>query len=301
MATAHHPNASKIRRGFIASVLLVGFVGGMVLTSASVKVEASSLFGGLRSAGEAAFIAGHRGDRSTAPENTMPSLQAALDGPMDFVEVDIQLTKDSVPVLMHDTFVNRTTDGEGRVSDFTYAEIRKLDAGAWYSPTYAGTHVPTLESLLSALQSKQAEGASKKALLELKGFWSLDNVTIVTDLISDYDVGTRVIMSSFDTSTIDHVREVDNTLPRAIITSTLPNDPVAYARLYGAIALIVNKSAVEKEPWVVDRMHRAGLGVMLYTLNRKAKWERAVELGVDGIITDKPLHLDRWISRSNER
>lgn len=298
MATAHHPNASRKRRAFIVSVLLVGFVGGMVLTAASAKVEASSLFGGLRSAGEAGFIAGHRGDRSTAPENTMPALQAALDGPMDFVEADIQLTKDRVPVLMHDTFVNRTTDGDGRVSDFTYAEIRELDAGAWYAPEFAGTRVPTLESLLSALQAKQTEGASKKALLELKGFWSLDNVTIVTDLIAHYDVGTRVIMSSFDTSTLDRVREVDNTLPRAIITSTLPNDPVAYAELYGAIALIVNRSAVEKEPWVVDRMHRAGLGIILYTLNSKAKWERAVELGVDGIITDKPLHLDRWISRS---
>lgn len=298
MTTAQHRNAPALRRVIIATVLLVAFVGGMVLASATVKVEATSLFGGLRASGEPGFVAGHRGDRSTAPENTMPALQAALDGPMDFVETDIQMTKDGVPVLMHDTFVNRTTNGEGRVSDLTFAQIRTLDAGAWYSPAYAGTRVPKLESLLSALQAKQAEGNAKKALLELKGYWSLEQVTIVTDLIASYGVRELVFMSSFDTSSIDHVRQVDPSLPRAIITKTLPNDPVAYAELYGAIALIVNQKAVQEQPWVVDRMHRAGLGIIVYTLNNKAKWEQALALGVDGVITDKPHHLDRWLARS---
>lgn len=298
MTTAHHPRGSFARRGVIAGVLLAGFVGGMVLIPATAKVEASSLFGGLRAAGQPGFIAAHRGDRSTAPENTMPAFQAALDDTMDFVEADIQLTNDGVPVLMHDTFVNRTTNGEGRVSDFTFAEIQRLDAGSWYSPLFRNTRVPSLESLLSALQAKRAEGQPKKALLELKGYWNLEDVTIVTDLIAAYDVGHLVIVSSFDTSTIDRVREADSSLARAIITRTLPNDPVGFADLYGAIALIVNQSAVEAEPWSVDRMHRAGLGIILYTLNSKAAWERALDLGVDGIITDKPSRLDRWLSRA---
>ncbi|MEO7349059.1 MAG: glycerophosphodiester phosphodiesterase family protein [Terrimesophilobacter sp.] len=301
MATAQHPNARTLRRGIVASALVVGLVGGMVLASATTRVEASSLFGGLRSAGEAAFIAGHRGDRSSAPENTMPAFNAAFDSSMDFIEADIQLTKDNVPVMMHDTFVNRTTNGQGRVRDFTYSEIHKLDAGAWYSPTFQGTHVPKLESLLSLLQAKTAEDNPKKALLELKGFWSLEEVWIVTDLIAKYRVGNVVIMSSFDPVTIDHIHEVDNTLPLAIITNNLPTDPVAYAKLYGAVALIVNQSAVENDPWVVDRMHRSGLGIILYTLNSKAAWERALRLGVDGIITDRPGHLDHWLSRSTAR
>lgn len=301
MATAHYPNASRVRRGILVSVLLVGFVGGMVLASATAKVEASSLFGGLRSVGEAAFVVGHRGDRSSAPENTMPALQAALNGPMDFVETDIQLTQDNVPVLMHDSFVNRTTNGEGRVSDFTYAELQKLDAGSWYSPLFRDTRVPTLESLLSALQAKEASGTPKKALLELKGYWNLDKVTIVTDLIANYGVGNLVILSSFDPLTIDHVGQVDNTLPRAIITRTLPSDPVAFADLYGAIALIVNKKAVDEEPLIVDRMHRAGLGIIIYTVNTKAAWSSALELGVDGIITDRPITLDSWLARAGAK
>jgi glycerophosphoryl diester phosphodiesterase len=282
-------------------MLLAAFVGGMVLAPVTAKVEASSLFGGLRAAGQPAFIAAHRGDRSSAPENTMPAFQAALDGTMDFVEADIQLTKDNVPVLMHDTFVNRTTNGDGRVSDFTLDGLQELDAGAWYSPSFRNTRVPTLESLLTALQATKDEDVPKKALLELKGYWDLNETKIVTDLIDAYDVGKLVIVSSFDVSTIDHVRQADNTLARAIITPTLPNDPVAYADLYGAIALIVNQTAVEAEPWSVDRMHRAGLGIILYTLNTKAAWERALHLGVDGIITDKPSRLDLWLSRAVAR
>lgn len=295
MATAHHPNVSLARRGIIVTSILAGLVLALVLSPDSSRVQASGLFGGLRSPGEASFIAGHRGDRADAPENTMPALLAALDGPMGFVETDIRLSSDGVPVLMHDAFVNRTTNGNGRVSDFTFAQLRRLDAGAWFSPEFAGTRVPKLEELLSALQAGQATGAQKKALLELKGYWTEDEVRIVTDLIAQYDVGGLVILSGFDTSTLEHLRKVDPMLPRAIITSSLPSDPVGFARLYGAIAIITNHSAVEADRWVVDRLHRAGLGIVLYTLNTKAKWQAAVDLGVDGIITDRPNRLDRWL------
>ncbi|GAA3746953.1 glycerophosphodiester phosphodiesterase family protein [Leifsonia bigeumensis] len=296
MATAHHPRALTTRRGMIVSVLVLGFVLAIVLNPDASKVEASGWFGGLRSPGEAAFIAGHRGDRTIAPENTMPALQAALDGPMGFVETDIQLTKDRVPVLMHDTWVDRTTNGEGRVGDLTLAQLQALDAGAWFSPEFAGTRVPTLESLLSALQASEAAGAGKKALLEFKGFWTTDEVRIVVDLIRQYAVARLVILSSFDPVTLQHVEEVDGTIPRAIITAKLPSDPVRLARLYGAIAIITSQAAVEADRWVVDRIHRAGLGIILYTLNTKERWSSALDLGVDGIITDRPDRLGTWMS-----
>jgi len=284
-----------LRRGVIVGVLVVGFVGAIGLGPDTTRVEATGLFGGLRAPGDAAFIAGHRGDRSVAPENTMPALTAALDGPMTFIETDIQLSKDGVPVLMHDSFLNRTTNGSGRVSDYTLQELETLDAGAWFSPAYVRTQIPTLESLLAAMQAKQASGTPKKALLELKGYWSTDEARIVTDLIASYDIGSLVIMSSFDTSTITHVKEADPTLPVAIITSNLPNDSVAFAKLYGAVAIITNRASIDKNPWFIDRMHRAGLGVVLYTLNSKSAWKKAIDLGADGIITDKPQRLDRWL------
>lgn len=301
MATAHHRRVLTTRRGMTVSVLVLGFVVALLLNPDSPKVEASGLFGGLRSPGDASFIVAHRGDRTVAPENTMPALQAALDGPMAYVESDIQLTKDRVPVLLHDTWVDRTTNGTGRVGDLTLAQIRELDAGAWYSPAFAGTRVPTLEALLSALQASEAENRAPRALLELKGFWSVEEVRIVTDLIAQYDVGRLIILSSFDPVTLQHAQEVDETIPRAIIVRSLPSDPVRFARLYGAIAIITSHTAVEADRWVVDRVHRAGLGILLYTLNTKTHWSSALTLGVDGIITDRPHRLDNWMSAKTQK
>lgn len=290
-----------LRRGAIAGVLVFGFAAVLILTPGPSQVQASGLFGGLRAPGEPSFIAGHRGDRAAAPENTMPALQAALDGPMGFVETDIQLTADRVPVLIHDTFVDRTTNGSGRVDEFTFRQLQQLDAGAWFSPEFAGTRIPTLESLLSALQATEQRGVQKKALLELKGYWSAAEAKIVLDLIAQYGVRQQVILSSFDTSTLQHIEEVDADLPRAIIAASLPKDPVGFAKLYGAIAIITSQASVLADPWSVDRMHRAGLGIILYTLNTRSRWKEAMDLGVDGIITDRPNRLDHWFASALSR
>lgn len=291
------PSRSPARRRLaIAAALVLGVTSAIILTPGPSQVQAAGLFGGLRAPGEPAFIAGHRGDRVAAPENTMPALQAALDGPMGFVETDIQLSADGVPVLMHDSFVDRTTNGSGRVKQLTLAQLEKLDAGAWFSPEFAGTRIPTFESLLSALQATAQRGVQKKAVLELKGYWTVPEAKIVLDLVAQYGVGHQVILSSFDTSTLQHIEQVDASLPRAIITATLPRDPVGFAKLYGAIAIITSQASVAAEPWAVDRMHRAGLGLVLYTLNTKAKWQEATNLGVDGIITDRPGRLDHWFA-----
>lgn len=297
MTTAQYTRASRLRRGAIVGILVLGFVAALVLFPTSSRVEATGLFGGLHSPGDAAVIAGHRGDREVAPENTMPALKAALDGPVGFVETDIQLTKDLVPVLMHDDWIGRTTNGTGKVSDLTLAQIQRLDAGSWFSPEFAGTRVPTLETLLVALKDKVAAGGDVKALLELKGFWALDEVEIVTDLISQYELGRSVILCSFDPVTLDHAQEADKTIPRAIIARTLPSDPVAFAELYGAIAIITSHVAIDENRWLVDRVHRAGLGILVYTLNTKERWASALALGVDGIITDKPEKLDTWLTK----
>src|SRR5690606_26107380 len=86
MATVQYPRTRSVRRAAIAALLVLACTAGFVLSAQSSPVEASGLFGGLREPGEAFFIAGHRGDRASAPENTMPALQAALDGPMGFIE-----------------------------------------------------------------------------------------------------------------------------------------------------------------------------------------------------------------------
>lgn len=277
----------------IVAATVAGLLVTAMLVSPSTTVQASSVFSAERIPGDSAFIAAHRGDRDAAPENTIPAFEAALQGAVTFVEVDIQLTRDGVPVLMHDTHVDRTTNGSGRVSDLTLAELRRLDAGSWFSPRFAGTKVPTLAEFFDLLAPSEVF-----ALLELKGFWSVAEARTVTAMIEVYGLGERVILAGFDLSTVQNVVRADARLPIAVITKTLPRNPAAFALLYGAVAIVTSHQTVKRNPAAVPELHGAGIGIIVYTLNSKSSWSDALELGVDGIVTDRPVRLEAWLARN---
>jgi len=94
---------------------------------------------------------GHRGANRFAPENTLVSIRKALELGFDYVELDVRETRDGVPVVLHDSSVDRTTDGTGDISELTFAEARQLDAGSWYNEAYTGERIPSLEEALQAI------------------------------------------------------------------------------------------------------------------------------------------------------
>jgi glycerophosphoryl diester phosphodiesterase len=271
----------------IALVLL------FVLNPDAALVYATNMFGALRAPGEPAFIAGHRGDRANFPENTLPALAGVLNGDFDFVETDIQLTADGIPILFHDETLERTTNGVGVVADLTLAEIKLLDAGSWYSAEFRGETVPTLAEFLDIFTNSE-----KTALLELKGIWTEDQVRTITALIYARGVQNRVIFEAFDYPTLESLAAAAPIFPRVLIQRYLPSDPVALANRFGAIAILTSPRSLEIHPDAVQVMHQAGLGLILYTLNKKDRWSEALELGVDGIITDTPSRLDKWLAAS---
>src|SRR5690606_11057742 len=187
MATTIHPvpvihRPTPLNRVLLASAITLSFVLVLVLGPSANKSHATSMFGTLRSPGDSALIAGHRGDRSAAPENTLPALQSALDGSMVYVETDIRLSADGVPVLIHDARADRTTNGSGKVSELTLAQLQQLDAGSWFTKSYTGLRIPTLESFLVILAE-----SNKKAMLELKGDWTADSLALVDSLVDEHD------------------------------------------------------------------------------------------------------------------
>ena len=296
MATAQPPVSgfglpSVPIRVVVASTITLSLILVLVLGPSANKSHATSMFGSLRQPGDTALIAGHRGDRSAAPENTLPALQSALDGPMVYVETDIRLSADGVPVLIHDATLDRTTNGSGAVSDLTLAELQQLDAGSWFAKAFAGIRIPTLESFLVLLAA-----SDKKAMLELKGAWAQDALGVVSALIDSHGLKHRVVLASFDTDTLVGLQSVAPELPRMVIIRDLPTDPVALVLRFGAIGVVTSPPSVEADPTVVDRIHHAGLGILLYTLNKKQNWQSALSLGVDGIITDQPSALDAWLA-----
>lgn len=267
----------------------------LVLAPGTSSATAATLMGPLRQPGEPAFIASHRGDRATAPENTVPAFEAAIAQGADFVETDVRLSADGVAVIMHDATVDRTTTGRGAVSDLTAAELTALDAGSWYAPRFAGARVPLFADFLDVIRSTRG---AVTALVELKGRWEPADVERMVADIHLRGLEDRIVFASFSMTSLDALRAAAPEFPRVLIRRVLPIDPVAVAERLGVIALMTRPSALRDRPEVVTELHRAGLGILLYTLNTEKRWRDALDWGIDGIVTDDCAALGTWISEA---
>lgn len=283
------PARDRLQALMIVCVLAVASLIIAFLGATPARVSATELLGETRAAGEQAFIASHRGGGATAPENTLPAISAALAAGFDYVEVDVALTADGHPVLMHDATVDRTTDGHGRLSTLTLAEVQALDAGSWFAADYAGTRVPTFTEFLDVL-----DASGHRALIELKGEWDAVAVeSAVAELIAR-GLQRRVAVSSFDARTLALAAAASTVLPRLFILRHLPEDVVRAATQASVRGLIVDRRALLERPEVVDELHAAGIRVVAYTLNSDTQWDEVTALGVDGIVTDDPATLSMW-------
>lgn len=273
----------------VICVLAVASLVIAVLGASPMRVSATEMLGETRAPGEAAFIASHRGSGLDAPENTLPAVELAIAAGFDYVEVDVALTADGHPVLMHDATVDRTTDGAGALAALTLDEVRRLDAGAWFAPSYAGTPVPTLAEFLDVIARSE-----RRAIVELKGLWDAAAVTDAVRAVTERGLERRIAMSSFDARVLALVATASEVIPRLLILKHLPADVVAAARQAEVRGLIVDRRALVERPTVVDEVHAAGIRIVVYTLNRDTEWDEVTTLGVDGIVTDDPGTLSRW-------
>lgn len=277
----------------VMSVLAVASIVIAVLGATPARVSSTELMGDERTPGQAAFIASHRGGAATAPENTLPAITAALDAGFDYVEVDVALTADRHPVLMHDKKVDRTTDGHGRLASLTLAEVRELDAGSWFDSAYAGTPVPTFAEFLDALVA-----ADGRAIVELKGEWDAAAADAAVADVVARGLERRVVFASFDARTLALAAAGSDVLSRLLIVKQLPSDVVSAVAEAGARGVVVSRKAVLARPDIVDELHASGARVVVYTLNDDTQWDAVTALGVDGIVTDDPHTLSEWQSAS---
>jgi glycerophosphoryl diester phosphodiesterase len=288
-ASADAPAPERLRALLIVCVLAVASLVIAFLGASPARVSATELLGETRAAGDAAFIASHRGGGATAPENTLPAISAALAAGFDYVEVDVALTADRHPVLMHDATVDRTTDGHGRLAALTLAQVKALDAGSWFDPAYAGTPVPTFAEFLDVLAA-----SGHRALIELKGRWDAADVEAAVGELTARGLERRVAVSSFDARTLAMAGSASRVLPRLFILRQLPDDVVRAATEARVRGLIIARRALLERPEMVEELHAAGIRVVVYTLNSDTQWDAVTALGVDGIVTDDPATLSMW-------
>jgi glycerophosphoryl diester phosphodiesterase len=205
-------------------------------------------------------------------------------GGVAWVETDVRLTRDGVPVLLHDGSLERTTSGAGHVSELTWAEIQQVDAGVRFGPAFAGTRVPRLEALLTA-----AAGRSS-VLIELKAEVERSDLLIerVLDAVTAAHASGWVRLISFEVDLVERAKQAmqGNSIPTGFIASTAERLIEMASRL-GCVAVHPRYSALTPELLAAARS--SGLRVNTWTLNDPNQIREAAAMGVDEITTDFPI------------
>jgi glycerophosphoryl diester phosphodiesterase len=229
------------------------------------------------------LIFGHRGARAYAPMNTIPSFELALAQGADGVELDVRLTRDGEMIIMHNDTVDETTDGEGKVADFTLAELQALDAGAWFNESFRGTRVPTLDAVFEAIGKRTRINVEIKA----EGLRSDGIEAKVADAIRRHGLERSVIVSSFNPLTLRRFRHA---MPEVLI-GYLHGEEVPFFVPHLMLGLpheARNPHYTEIDRKYMDWAKGAGYRVNTWTVNDPAKAAELRGLGVDCIITDTP-------------
>lgn len=235
-----------------------------------------------------ARIFAHRGASKFAPENTMAAFQLAYELNADGLETDVHLTKDNVPVLIHDEHVNRTTDGKGFVKDLTWAQLKHLDAGSWFSKNYAGLQIVSLETLLQWIKPKPL-----CLNIELKNnkidYKYLEE--IVYEQVKHYRLQDRTIFSTFNPLSIKRMEHFHH-IEAAFLTSKRNIHLAFYARTFGAQALHIRYRLLR--PRLISQCWQENIPIRVYTINKRRQMLRCFQSKCDGIFTDIPSRAFKY-------
>jgi len=280
----------------------------------------------------------HRGASGYRPEHTMASYKLAMEQHADFVEPDLAVTKDGVLICLHDDTLERTTNiaevypdrpttsalpdyvqrdrrsqKHWLANDFTLAEIKKLDAGKWYKPEYAGEKVVTFQEHIDLVKSRPGTGTYPELKSpELYRSRNVDQVKLFVDLIKKNGLEkpeslkiTPVIIQSFDIEAVRQVSKDLPTVPRVFLTSNDADVTEAKLRELKTFAtgIAPEKAVVARHPELVKTAHALGLTVTCWTFraDEKTKFPTVrdemshflYELGIDALFTNNPDQFPR--------
>jgi glycerophosphoryl diester phosphodiesterase len=233
---------------------------------------------------EIMLVIAHRGASGHAPENTLAAFKRAVALGASFIETDLQLSRDARFVAMHDETVNRTTNGQGKVSDLTLAELRGLDAGSWFGSEFSGERIPTLEEILEF--SKRHDAVF---YLELKptGSWGGEHA-LVGALRQTGEIA-RTVVISFDARILEALRRIEPTLMTGLLFDGQLDQPLERAVEIGARQLAVRGDLVT--PALIAQARSKDLQIVCWTVNQPAHMRMLIEAGVGGIMSDYPDRL----------
>jgi len=231
-------------------------------------------------------IFAHRGASSYAPENTLAAFDLALRQGAEAIELDAKLTADGQVVVIHDQTVDRTTQGSGRVKEMSLAQLKELDAGSHFDMKFKGEPIPTLDEVFAAF------GQQLFINVELTNYASLFDALPdkAAGLVKQHKLSQRVIFSSFNPIALLRIHRLLPETPIGLLA--LPGNSGAWARSWpGRIVpyQALHPALEDVTPGLVEKCHRLGKQVFVWTVNQVEDMRRLVAMRVDGIFTDDPI------------
>lgn len=246
-------------------------------------------------------VIAHRGASFYAPENTMSAFELAHQMKADMIELDVLLSKDNVPVVLHDSFLEGTTNGKGLVKDHTLDELKQLDAGSWFSEKFKDEKIPTLEEVLIWAKDKislnievktEAVSDTYKNGIE---FYS-------TQLVRKYKMQNHIVFSSFDYRSISHLKKNAPEIATSILYEKrrpFRKKPLDLIQKYQADGFNANWRRLNARE--INQIKQEGYDVWVYTVNKEKTIRKMIRRGVTGIFSDRPDLLRQVLLEEQER
>ncbi|WP_141604240.1 glycerophosphodiester phosphodiesterase [Terrilactibacillus laevilacticus] len=235
-------------------------------------------------------IIAHRGYSSKYPENTMLAFKAAQKAGADGIETDVQLSKDGVPVLIHDETLNRVAKVNGYVKDFTLKELIEINVGKGFGWRIRKAFIPTLEELLAWIAK-----TNLSLNIELKNsqfpYESMEAKVI--KMVHHYKIADQTIYSSFNHESLLKINKIDSNAETAPLCKKLKTCSWQYIKTLGASGVHPNYKYLNKND--VKEMQKQNIKVRPYTVNQKMAIKRLIHWNIDGIITDQPRKAKRYV------
>jgi glycerophosphoryl diester phosphodiesterase len=238
----------------------------------------------------APLIIGHRGASAVAPENTMAAFREAIAVGANGIEFDVRLTRDGVPVVIHDSTLRRTGSVNKRVADLSWQELSQIDVGSWFRlGSFANETVPSLRELFELFQSNDAS-----LYLEMKCDSPAEHRPLAeacSRLIDEYSFKERVVVECFQLAALEILKEMDSEIKTATLFDRVFTDQSVITRAteIGAMAVALHHRLARKS--LVEKSKQAGLHVAVWTVDDPAWIKLARELGIDALITNDPARM----------
>jgi glycerophosphoryl diester phosphodiesterase len=233
----------------------------------------------------------HRGAAGYAPENTIAGFDLAVDMKADYIEIDVQRSKDGELVVIHDTTVDRTTDGTGKVGDLTLQQLQRLDAGSWKGDSFAGESIPTFEEILERYHGKVG------ILIELKApelYAGIEEqvAEALKERNLDQPQNEKIIIQSFNFQSMKKMDQLLPKVPIGVLTSNRAHTTPEALKEFSTYAEWFNPSYGIVTEEVVDKVHGLDMQIGSWTVRSQEAADFLFDMNVDAIITDYPDYVD---------